>query len=431
MEVDLYERVFGKSEGFGDNTYVFIPVDEAIRELMRVYEIGFEELKRISITLDLFKNLVADKGKYKDGVLTLWSGAKFSFDLGTMELDNIETLDSYDEGDATYITINGFPLNDRQDEAIMEEVRKINENTEALNKMNRDALGRLLATSSPKDILRLCQTNEKFRETCKDQRMFKRFLDQYYPNAVYTDDPKRQFIALTSGVKTFYRMDIIGEMEKVVMSPGGGDGVYRYTFRKPVQLNEPAKIEDIPGWSIDNMPPSYEMEQGTIGNKDQYTIIQGLPEEYKGGLPHEDYLIFHLDGLPPSPGEKLFLLMDTGSELVYEVTTFKTREALAEFYASKYDSYLDDLLDMFTDLPEEENGLTDDETNELPSKTQAKMNAIIGRGLLLRWENFLKERGVRLPFTPEHLKEQAMNDENLYLSPDTYHYQFQIIELTF
>jgi len=48
-----------------------------------------------------------------------------------------------------------------------------------------------------------------------------------------------------------------------------------------------------------------------------------------------------------------------------------------------------------------------------------------------QFDDFLRQKGVRLPFTKDSLRRQALHDENLYLYPDTYHYQHQVITVQF
>lgn len=116
-------------------------------------------------------NLYISEKNYKNG--------PFSFNPSTFELDGLEVLDSYEENGNIYVIIGGIPLTTKQDDDIREEVRQIILNTEAVNKLNRDSLEKILAVSQPKDIINLCQTNEKFKNVCNDvTNLFEMFTDE-------------------------------------------------------------------------------------------------------------------------------------------------------------------------------------------------------------------------------------------------------------
>lgn len=432
MKNNLAGEIIG-IEDFGENSYVFYPVNEAIELLAELYKISLQDLKNISEKLVLYEGLGAFKEEFQDGILTMWNGDKFPFDPETFEIDKLKVLDAYEDESNTYITIEGFPLSEEQDEKIKKEIRQIILNTEGLNKLHRDILEKIFAISSPKDILNLCQTNEKFAKTCRDPEVFIRLLDRFYPNAVYTEDPRKQFIAITEGLKTFYRMDVDGDPEMVI---DRGDGVSKFNFFEPKLLHKPSRIEDIEGWSVENMS-DFSRSNWENGKRDDYYLLQGLPaEEYQPGLnlykpdDEEKFLNFYVDGLEIPKGETLFILLYTGIEAVFTVQVFKSREAIANYYVTLYDGYMQSLLDLFFDSTEID--LYELYGDEFPhNNTDAQLAIIEQNGYTSKYNTFLAELGVRIPFTKESMREQALHDENLYLYADTYHFQHQVIEANF
>lgn len=432
MKNNLAGEIIG-IEDFGENSYVFYPVNEAIELLAELYKISLQDLKNISEKLVLYEGLGAFKEEFQDGILTMWNGDKFPFDPETFEIDKLKVLDAYEDESNTYITIGGFPLSEQQDEKIKKEIRQIILNTEGLNKLHRDVLEKIFAISSPKDILNLCQTNEKFAKTCRDPEVFIRLLDRFYPNAVYTEDPRKQFIAITEGLKTFYRMDVDGDPEMVI---DRGDGVSKFNFFEPKLIHKPSRIEDIEGWSVENMS-DFSRSNWENGKRDDYYLLQGLPaEEYEPGLnlykPDDEakFLNFYVDGLEIPKGETLFILLYTGIEAVFTVQVFKSREAIANYYVTLYDPYLRSLLELFFDSIEID--LYELYGDEFPHNNNDAQLAIIEQnGYTSKYNTFLKELGVRIPFTKESMREQALHDENLYLYADTYHFQHQVIEANF
>lgn len=418
METELYDEIFGNiPSSIVKNSYVFIPVDEAIIEMTKIYGIGLNELKTIAKKLDLKSNLYISRN-YKNG--------PFSFDPSTFELDGLEVLDSYEENDNVYVIIGGIPLTAKQDNDIREQVRQIILNTEAVNKLNRDSLEKIFSISQPKDILNLCQTNKNFQNICNNAKIFERLLDIYYPNTVHTEDPKKQFIACASDIKTFYRIIFKKKCETKIIGK-----VYRYNVENILQMGKSSRIEDVEGWSKENIQ-GFARYLWENGDRSLYILLQGLPDEHRRGMtaqvnfPQEKtgkrYIVFYVDGLSIPKNETVFLLMT-----LYEVKVFKTLEVLANYYAEKnYDNYLTDLFEMFIDETEEGKKLQDIDFRENISDFLRKND-----NYLLKFNEFLVRLGVRVPFTKENLKEQALKNEMLYLySSDTTHNQYQIIKLT-
>jgi len=365
----LREKIIGKFDLRAlTDSYIFIPVNDVFILMAEKYGIGLEELKRIAEKLSLAGNLIAYKEDYYDGYIITEGGAKFPFDAKTFEIDGLEVFDTYDENYNTYVVLGGFPLTLAQDEQIQAEVREIDLSTQKFGTLRRDAVEMLLRNTSPQDVASLCQTNQQFRRVCNNPSLFRRLMDKHYPNAIYTNDPRRQFYALVEGVRTYYRLPVIDQVLLIERETV----VKKYVFGPPEEMAE----ED-----------------------DLYNTIPG-----------GEYHVFTVDGVPVPPGTTLYLLMDFDLSS-FSSKVFKTREMLADNYAENFEIFEDMLLRNF-----------DEEEEDIPREQVVKSK---------RFRDFLMRHEVRLPFTRENLRKQALEDESLYLSPETLAGQYQVIIVHF
>jgi len=194
MKSELQDKLFDISNV--KNSYIFIPTNKVITAMAKAYNVDPEELMKISKDLSISNNLIASKDSYSDGYLLTKSGEKFLFNPETFEIDELKVSKIFEENSNTYVYIVGFPLTDKQNN----EIKIINLSTENLGKLNHDVLEKLLSTSAPRDVAKLCQTNKNFQHICNDPNVFRRLINKYYPNAEYTDDPRNQFYALIDGL---------------------------------------------------------------------------------------------------------------------------------------------------------------------------------------------------------------------------------------
>lgn len=74
--------------------------------------------------------------------------------------------------------------------------------------LDKGVLSHILRDLSPRDVLKTCQMNVQYQQTCRDPTIFNTLLLKHYPQAFATDNPKRQYIALTQGVQTIYSLYI-------------------------------------------------------------------------------------------------------------------------------------------------------------------------------------------------------------------------------
>lgn len=113
--------------------------------------------------------------------------------------------------------------------------------------LDKGVLTQILSNLSPDDVLNTCKTSKRYASICSDQDVFRRLLTVHYPGAFFTDNPRLQYIAITSGVETLYLMKQFTYYE---------DGV-KYTdyknFDPPILIDKPMRPEDTPGWSLRNL----------------------------------------------------------------------------------------------------------------------------------------------------------------------------------
>lgn len=117
--------------------------------------------------------------------------------------------------------------------------------------LNNNAFASVLSQLSPREVLKNCQLDRKFATVCRDPEVFKFLLNKHYPNSFHTDKPRQQYIALTTGVETTYRLPF----------DDGEDDDEDYSERedlddkelvKAIKVGPSSKPEDIPGWSLAN-----------------------------------------------------------------------------------------------------------------------------------------------------------------------------------
>lgn len=110
--------------------------------------------------------------------------------------------------------------------------------------LDKGPLTVILLNLPPRDVLSICQTDQNYAYVCDDPRIFEQLLDAHYPDALYTDNPHRQYVALTEGIETIYAIDYKMNLPKSILRG-----------EKPLQLGKPRRPEDIPGWSLHTVHP--------------------------------------------------------------------------------------------------------------------------------------------------------------------------------
>lgn len=110
--------------------------------------------------------------------------------------------------------------------------------------LDKGPLEIILSNLPPRDILLMCQSNKLYAHICQNPQVFHRLLDRHYPQAVHTTDPRRQYVALTQGIQTSYR---IAYTKDTTLAESIRNG------ERPVQVGVSQRPEDFPNWSLANV----------------------------------------------------------------------------------------------------------------------------------------------------------------------------------
>jgi len=81
-------------------------------------------------------------------------------------------------------------------------------NNDTFSKLNKDTISEIALRLDPESVLKLCDTDKKLREICKKPETFKILLNSHYPGLPHTDDPRKQYMALTYGKSTTYYTEL-------------------------------------------------------------------------------------------------------------------------------------------------------------------------------------------------------------------------------
>lgn len=127
------------------------------------------------------------------------------------------------------------------------------------NLLDKGALTMILLNLHPRDVLATCRTQRQYAAVCQDPQIFKRLLTEHYPGAFFTNDPHKQYVAITNGIQTTY------------LFPWIRDGS---EYERPVQIGKSGRPEDIPGWSLYGVDTS--SYNNLIGNE---LFLASIPAE--------------------------------------------------------------------------------------------------------------------------------------------------------
>ncbi len=72
------------------------------------------------------------------------------------------------------------------------------------NILDKAVLVQLLTNMTPSDVLSTCRVDRRYADICRDSQVFHRLLSAHYPESFPTDNPKKQYIALTKDIYTPY-----------------------------------------------------------------------------------------------------------------------------------------------------------------------------------------------------------------------------------
>lgn len=113
--------------------------------------------------------------------------------------------------------------------------------TVSLLSLDKGALTEMLLRFHPRDVLSMMKINRRFALLSRDQGVFLQLIAKHYPQEFATDDPRKQYIAITREVETIYTIDGIIESNGSIKSTG------------PIAVRKSTKPELSPGWSLYNV----------------------------------------------------------------------------------------------------------------------------------------------------------------------------------
>jgi len=308
---------------------------------------------------------------------------------------------------------------------------------EVIDKFDTVALTAILSKQQPKDTLNFCNTNSNIRRLCHTYNIGKYLLELHYPDAVLTNDPYKQFEAITHGVETHYRIET--KVNYKINFPYFGN-----LSIKPLKFVKSVPPQQIPGWSSENMHKLAKdhYNRGTI-TKD--VIDDGKPEQYKTriviindgtGNGNDIKMTFNVLGLAIPSGTKLWVSFEARlSSAIIKV--FKNKSQAINFYLDE--TYIDDLLilldeavgegrsQLFTNKEDMYNEITVENTPTIFNSSDFQ-NKIDNDEL---FNNYLKDqREYTIPFTRKVRYDYIFRHESI-LSTLDHQLQFGVREIEF
>lgn len=389
-------------------TYVFKVNNDLIESMMKHYDIDNNTFNEIYEKLNLKDNLIASSKDYKNGKIKMKSGITFSFNPDTFELDNIKVLSSNLKNNQYFITINGFPLSEEQDNILKENKTQQDKSQRAFSNLGRDALYSILLKTDPKDVKSLCVLNKKFAKLCQDKTTFINLINENFPESVYTDDPRKQFYGLVDGVETHYKLrsswngtrpeDESIDINTIIID------------QPPIVFGKSVIPEELPGYKIfdsNNSKMQAKLRSLKYKGRDTPKNIRdlGKPNRYHADMsiddPNDDnylFTTFNVLGYQIPAGTKMIALIQFSineDNIGYPATIdiFKTKEQAVDFYIkSNYDRFLD----FYHWLK-----------NELIESNHT-------------FDDYLRERNASvIPYTKENLYDYFMKNDYVYVSDDS------------
>lgn len=172
----------------------------------------------------------------------------------------------------------------------------------AFNILDKNALTEIFIRMKPADVLNLCQINQQFNYVCEDRSVFIKLLDHQFPNSYYSDDPKKQYIALASGIVHFYTLEVL---------------------QTPYQIDDADDNENIELLALyDNVLKPF------------------VPTTTRRKLDYTNKIRVGIAGLPPKSGTK-FLIVNEESTEKSGIHVFKTMDSAVNWFMEiKYDDFL-------------------------------------------------------------------------------------------
>lgn len=264
--------------------------------------------------------------------------------------------------------------------------------------LDKGALSKILENLNPSDVLNLCTLDDRFKEICKDQNIFRNLMLIHYPYSYPTLNPKLQYEALTQTVDhnakfNRYYIDILATSMIVGDIEGNEDIEIFFEFDGKANYFDPKNIQP------------------------------------------QNQLIFDIPGLRPTVGDK-YVISIKNYYTTFETQSYLTEEqAINDFLDNEYYIYLDIVLDHFLvylDLIDYKGHLIEyvNKLNIKYMKTHNFDKVLNSKEL----KNFCKVRKYPQLLTKKHLFEYIYYNHFLSTSPDsadeyTIIYQFRTITI--
>lgn len=343
-------------------------------------------------------------------------------------------------------------------EDIVKAYKEIVANTEAINRITADPLFLIMSKLDPKSVLKTCESTKQFARLCRNPKLFSALMRVHYPNYFETDNPREQYIAITNGLETTYRM------KRKISAADFDEKSYWTEFENPVQYGKTQAPWNIPGFKLKGlstiefeklMGPGYVPGSLLTNIHNQlHTIIgnarraetQTTPEEiqklYEAGKvtdemlqygkpeeyfqDHDTEVVFAVKGYPIPRGIRawLLILQSHAAGVEDKVEVFKSKSALAQhFIEHEYPALLQVFIDEFLD------NVPPEEFEDLEALDDARRKAAIFASPA--WKFDLESRALPYPFTKENVYEYIMENDRLEASPNSERNSWLFREVTF
>lgn len=333
---------------------------------------------------------------------------------------------------------------------------EIEANTQAINRITADPLFLVMAKLDPKSVLRTCETTSQFRRLCQNSGLFVALMRTHYPYNFETINPKEQYIAITFGLETTYRM------QRTRITADSTD-VYWNEFENPIQYGKTQLPQNIPGFELKisdvyslnqilghgyvpvslrhligqtyttvwdyfwKAPPGFGvlpdevtklLESGKI-NRDG--VRYGRPKEYIGDYDTE--VVFTIEGYPIPPGTKAWALIMEAEDAENQARVFKTKEDLARFFIEdEYLAFERGIIAGFL--------IVEDPYGDLGFKlTSQDLEGI--SSLSSQWKTYIQELQLPYPMRPENVYQYILENDHIQSSPEYRHSSWFIRKVTF
>ena len=338
---------------------------------------------------------------------------------------------------------------------------EIEANTAAINRITADPLFLVMARLDPKSVLRTCETTQQFRRLCQNPALFLALMRSHYPDYYETSNPKEQYIAITTGLRTYYQIPIENEFND--------DGIVApIIFGHPIQLGKTQLPHHVPGFRLNLEDPSVttillgpgyippvlkhlvglsgadrlkanfqntlaeieftpeEIEQlYRAGKLTEHMVVASMPADYKDI--HSDYIVFNIKGhsIPVKTSTWLYIPNQMYND-DNEIILLKRKEVLARYFiAAVYQRFGQAIInDFFQEHPDDDEDRID--WNLDIDEIIKQMNASTPQ-----WKLYLERLGLPHPLNRTSLYQYILVNDELRLDLDAIWASWSFPRITF